>query len=478
MCGGGFVVVVFLVFLLQRFDCLSSWREEFSTGLSPSASRTPKTFSGRGWGWGTEGGGPSAPSSTCTINSSDLEPEPGAARPAPPGRGGGRGLCLCPLAAPGRRQPRAPPRRAPQRVGLRGQHGGAPQDRAPGPQGGRALTVAPGTQRGLRAAGAAAPTHPPSPPRGCAAREPSSPSQLQPRSFGGESRQAFALPSPCPLPGMGWGGGGQGNFAGPAAPSPPPLVFLRRGWARSLAPPSVLVPAPRGLSQMGGGGGVSLVLGGGCREGGRHGGAEGSSEQAWSSILESQEERGCPLPGRQGDPCGHPPPRARPRTSGARGKGVGQRRGREARSDSNPHARTWAVSLARPLRSFCLELTAPAAAAARPRAAGPPVPRRFLLSSPRSRGAQERPLRSPHAVDVKPGLDRSASANPASSPQNFRPSHSLPRGGGRQREAEMKDTLWLFSPSNLRGVCTKLGAQGGVLGWKVQKSVVPAKTRG
>lgn len=38
----------------------------------------------------------------------------------------------------------------------------------------------------------------------------------------------------------------------------------------------------------------------------------------------------------------------------------------------------------------------------------------------------------------------------------------------------MKDALLLLTPSNLR-VGTKLVAQGGVLGWNVQKSVVPAK---
>lgn len=116
----------------------------------------------------------------------------------------------------------------------------------------------------------------------------------------------------------------------------------------------------------------------------------------------------------------------------------------------------------------------------------------------RRRAPEGGPVTRPETFPIPPsrlsGCPEAPAPQPARSrlqtsalPLCFRQSHiftpefppeQFPSPGEEGREAERKDTLWRLSPSNLRRVCTKLGAQGGVPGWNVQKSAVPAKTRG
>lgn len=249
--------------LLQRFDCLSSWREEFSTGLSQLIP-DPRRHSREGGG-GNKGRGPlGLPLPPARSTAIDLQPEPAKA--------GTREQLdqLDLLGAPGR--PRALWFGNIARLNGEPRQGSGCGDRPAGrlltgPEGPRAKMRG-GT--GDRARAAASAAYPPSPPRGCGQGAfHTSASQWAIAAavpkFWGRKETSIHAPLSFHAP---WG---QGNFAGPASPPPPPLLFLCRGWARSLAPPSVLVPAPRGLSHMWG----ALVLGGGYVEGGRHW-AEGS----------------------------------------------------------------------------------------------------------------------------------------------------------------------------------------------------------
>lgn len=247
-------------------------------------------------------------------------------------------------------------------------------------------------------------------------------------------------------------------------------LFLCRVWARSLAPPSVLTPAPRGASHKGKGPGLF---------GGLHGGGP---------LLESGEKLGAgsdlnprvpgeaklPHPGAKGWTLAGAPA-ARPRNSRRAATGCGQRRVHASFLDSNHHAGTWVIALADPAPPpFAL---AQSSRLLRPRPCSRGLlcnPSRDVFHSFSSRLSERLGAPAPARTQLSnPGSAGLHSLTPHLHPQNFLLSISLPQG--RKTEGEMKDTLLLLTPSNLRRVCTKLGAQGGLLGWNVQKSVVPAK---
>lgn len=127
---------------LGRFDCLSSWRFEFSTGLFPRSSQTPRAPRRGGGGRGQLGLAPPPPPragrSRRPAARAPQAPAPGGssacsagARPgcaAEAGAPGGRALCH--LAARCRPMTRRFPLAAPQSVGPQGQHGVAPNSPA------------------------------------------------------------------------------------------------------------------------------------------------------------------------------------------------------------------------------------------------------------------------------------------------------------------------------------------------------------
>lgn len=139
--------------MLGRFDCLSSWRQEFSTGLSPPLVPGPegsRGVGGGGRGWLGLAVAPRASSSRGPATGAPRTPAPGGrsacAAGAQPGlrrRGWGAGRPSAPSfgGSPQADDTALPPGRAPQSVGLRVRRGVAPNGpgaAAEGGAGGRA----------------------------------------------------------------------------------------------------------------------------------------------------------------------------------------------------------------------------------------------------------------------------------------------------------------------------------------------------